>query len=75
MPKEISSEDARQGRRGIRLLIMLIGGLVFAACVWAVADIYVFQASKSHTPAGTGPQRQLSSPPAASAPQNGKTSQ
>lgn len=75
MPKEISPEDARQGRRGIHLLLMLIGGLILVVIVWAVADLYVFEAGRGHPPAGTrsAQQQQPASPPPTASQQHGTT--
>lgn len=38
--KNISAPEARQGRRGVPVLMVLIGGLAFAAIIWAVVEFY-----------------------------------
>jgi len=39
-PKDVTASEARQGRRGVPVLMVLIGGLVFAALVWAIVEFY-----------------------------------
>lgn len=36
----VSTQEARQGRRGAPVLYILIGGLLLAALVWAVVEFY-----------------------------------
>ncbi len=40
MPKKLSRNKARQGRRGFPVLIILIVGLLLAGLVWWGAEIY-----------------------------------
>lgn len=40
MPKTIPSQKARQGRRGLQLLLVLAGGLILAALVWFGVETY-----------------------------------
>lgn len=37
---EVSATRARQGRKGVPVLMVLIGGLILIAIVWAVVEIY-----------------------------------
>lgn len=38
--REFPARQARQGRKGIPVLWVLIGGLVLAAVVWALVEFY-----------------------------------
>lgn len=40
MPRTIPSQKARQGRRGVQLLLVLAGGLILAALVWFGVETY-----------------------------------
>ena len=40
MEKEVSPKKARQGREGMPVLLVLIGGLLLAGIVWAGVEIY-----------------------------------
>lgn len=40
MTKEIPPTKARQGRKGVQVLMVLIGGLLLAAVVWWAVEIY-----------------------------------
>ncbi len=35
-----TGSEARQGRRGLPVLMVLIGGLILAAIVWAIVEFY-----------------------------------
>lgn len=54
MPEELDPKDVRQGRSGPRVLVVLVAGLILAAIVWLVADLYVFNVSPNEpAPAGS----------------------
>jgi hypothetical protein len=40
LPKTIPSQKARQGRRGLPILLVLIGGLILAGLVWFGVEFY-----------------------------------
>lgn len=40
LPKTIPTQKARQGRRGLHILMVLIGGLVLAGLVWFGVETY-----------------------------------
>ncbi|WP_028034741.1 hypothetical protein [Chelativorans sp. J32] len=40
MEQKVPPEKARQGREGIPVLLVLIGGLVLAGIIWAIAELY-----------------------------------
>ncbi|WP_309085113.1 hypothetical protein [Chelativorans sp.] len=40
MEQKVPPKKARQGREGLPVLLVLIGGLVLAGLVWAAAEIY-----------------------------------
>lgn len=40
MDKTIEPQKARQGRRGRRVLIVLVAALVLACLAWAAAELY-----------------------------------
>ncbi|RUM97677.1 hypothetical protein EET67_11465 [Pseudaminobacter arsenicus] len=40
MPKTIPTEEARQGRRGWQVLLVLIGALILAGLVWFGVEFY-----------------------------------
>lgn len=55
MPKELDPKDARQGRSGSRVLIVLVIGLILVGIVWLVADLYVINVSPDEpAPPGAG---------------------
>jgi len=82
MVKKISTENARQGPRGIHALAMLVGGLILAVIVWVIADMYFFQIAPDQkdfqaekpanaTQTGTTPTQHLDDPSKATPQQNG----
>ena len=40
MPQEISTNKARQGRKGWHVLVILVSALVLVAIVWAGVELY-----------------------------------
>jgi hypothetical protein len=40
LPKTVTEERARQGRRGKNVLVILVAGLALALAVWAGVEIY-----------------------------------
>lgn len=40
MAKQISGKDARQGRQGSRVLLVLVGALILVALAWGIAEFY-----------------------------------
>ena len=40
MSKNIRSERAKQARRGLPVLLVLVGGLALAVLLWGVAELY-----------------------------------
>ena len=40
MNKTISTDRARQGRRGSHVLVILVAALLLAASAWAIAEFY-----------------------------------
>jgi hypothetical protein len=40
MTKIVSTDKARQGRWGRRVLIVLVAGLLLSAVAWAIAELY-----------------------------------
>ncbi len=38
MPKQISQQDAKQGRRGTHVLYILVAALILAGVAWMVAE-------------------------------------
>jgi len=69
---DVTATRARQGRRGVPVLMVLIGGLVLVAIVWALVEIYgegIQDESRELNPSGqqtegTAPQDPNQLPPA-----------
>ena len=51
--KVVSTDKARQGRSGRRVLLILVAALVLAAAAWGVAEIYGIVIAPSN-PTGPG---------------------
>lgn len=69
---DVSATRARQGRRGVPVLMVLVGGLILVAIVWAIVELYgevIQDESRELNPAGqqqeqTAPQDPAALPPA-----------
>jgi hypothetical protein len=40
MPEKLSETEARQGRRGVPVLVILIAALVLAAIIWVAVELH-----------------------------------
>ncbi|MBE1205940.1 hypothetical protein [Aminobacter carboxidus] len=53
MPKIIPGWKARQGNRGLQMLLVLIGALLLAAVAWGAAEFYGEMIDQNTSQTGT----------------------
>jgi hypothetical protein len=76
MPDELDPKQARQGRSGPRVLIVLIAGLILIGIVWWILHLVAISGPSAenaspgtHPPAGTELNTQPPPPPSERTPQ------
>lgn len=63
MLKRIPTDEARQGRRGVQVLIVLVVGLFLAMAAWAVAELYGYTITPADEQQVGDPQTPSVEPP------------